>query len=105
LRSSQLQKCESQTHKSNIKCGGETKNKTSKLEKIPKAKMLKSIIQHLKLPVALVVRDPACQCRRHNRRGFSPWVRKIPWRRAWQPTPVFLPREAHGQRSLVGYSP
>ena len=32
-------------------------------------------------------------------------VRKIPWRRKWQPTPVFLPRESHGQRSLVGYSP
>jgi len=36
---------------------------------------------------------------------FNPWVRKIPWRRAWQPTPVFLPGESHGQRSLVGYSP
>ena len=35
---------------------------------------------------------------------FSPWVRKIPWRRAWQPTPVFLPGESHGQRSLAGYS-
>ena len=34
-----------------------------------------------------------------------PWVRKIPWRRAWQPTPVFLPGESHGQRGLVGYSP
>jgi len=34
----------------------------------------------------------------------DPWVRKIPWRREWQPTPVFLPREFHGQRSLVGYS-
>ena len=33
------------------------------------------------------------------------WVRKIPWRRKWQPTPVFLPGESHGQRSLVGYSP
>ena len=32
-------------------------------------------------------------------------IRKIPWRRAWQPTPVFLPVEFHGQRSLVGYSP
>ena len=32
-------------------------------------------------------------------------VRKIPWRRTWQPTPVFLPGESHGQRSLVGYSP
>ncbi|KAB0337726.1 hypothetical protein FD754_025020 [Muntiacus muntjak] len=34
---------------------------------------------------------------------FDPWVRKIPWRRKWQPTPVFMPRELHGQRSLVGY--
>ena len=42
------------------------------------------------------------QCRRH---GFDPWVRKIPWRRAWQPNPVLLPRESHGQRSLAGYSP
>ena len=37
--------------------------------------------------------------------GFDPWVRKIPWRRRWQPTPVFLPGKSHGQRSLVGYSP
>ena len=35
----------------------------------------------------------------------KPWVRKIPWRRTWQSTPVFLPGEFHGQRSLVGYSP
>ena len=37
--------------------------------------------------------------------GFDPWVGKIPWRRKWQPTPVILPRESHGQRSLEGYSP
>ena len=37
--------------------------------------------------------------------GFHPWVGKIPWRRAWQPTPVFLPGESEGQRSLVGSSP
>ena len=37
--------------------------------------------------------------------GFDPRIGKIPWRREWQPTPVFLPREFHGQRSLVGYSP
>ena len=36
---------------------------------------------------------------------FDPWVRKIPWRRAWQPTPVSLPGESRGQRSLEGYSP
>ena len=36
---------------------------------------------------------------------FDPWVGKIPWRRAWQPTSVFLPGESYGQRSLGGYSP
>ena len=36
---------------------------------------------------------------------FDPWDRKLPWRRKWQPTPVFLPAESHGQRSLIGYSP
>ena len=40
-----------------------------------------------------------------GRPGFDPWFGKIPWRRAWPPTPVFLPGESHGQRSLVGYSP
>ena len=37
--------------------------------------------------------------------GIDPWVRKIPWRRAWLPTAVFLPRESYGWRSLAGYSP
>ena len=37
--------------------------------------------------------------------GLIPWVGKIPWRRQWHPTPVLLPRESHGWRSLVGYSP
>ena len=49
--------------------------------------------------------DPACQYRDAKRRVFDPWVGKIPWRRKWQPTPVFFPGESHGQRSLVGYSP
>ena len=43
-------------------------------------------------------------CRRHRRLGFSSWVKKILWRRAWQPTPEFLPEKADGQRSLVGHS-
>ena len=57
--------------------------------------------------VMLGVKELACQCRRceRHRHRFSPWVRKILWRRAWQPTPEFLPGESHGQRSLVGYSP
>ena len=46
--------------------------------------------------------ESTCQCKRW---GFNPSVGKIPWRRAWQPTPVFLPGESHGQRSLPGYSP
>ena len=40
----------------------------------------------------------------HKRHGFDPWLRKIPWRRAQQPTSVFLSGESHGQRSLAGYS-
>ena len=46
-------------------------------------------------------KEPACQFRRHKRCGFDPWIGKIPWRRAWQPTPVFLPGEPHKQRSQV----
>ena len=56
----------------------------------------------LGLPRWLGGKESACQCRRH---GFDPWVGKIPWRRVWQPTPVFWPGESHGQRCLVGYSP
>ena len=50
-------------------------------------------------------KESTCQCRRCKRQGFSFWVRKIPWRRKWQPTPVFLPGKLHGQRILAGYSP
>ena len=50
-------------------------------------------------------KEPTCQCRRCKRRGFHPCVGKTPWRRAWQPTPVFLHGESHRQKSLVGYSP
>ena len=44
------------------------------------------------------------QFRKHRRHRFNPWVSKIPWKREWLPTPVFLPGESHGQKSLVGYS-
>ena len=50
--------------------------------------------------VAQMVKNLQC-----GRPGFSPWVGKIPLRRAWQSTPVNLPGDPHGQRSLVGYSP
>ena len=48
-------------------------------------------------------KERVCQCRRHKRCKFDPWIRKIPWRKAWQPTPVFLPRESHGWSTLAGY--
>ena len=50
----------------------------------------------------LQFKESVCQCRRL---GFHPWVRKILWRRKWQPTPEFLPGKSHGQRNLLGYSP
>ena len=47
-------------------------------------------------------KESACQYRRP---GLDHWVEKILWRKTWQPTPVFLPGESHGQRSLAGHSP
>ena len=50
-------------------------------------------------------KEPAFQFRRLKRWGFDPWVKKNPWKRAWQPTSVFLPGESNGQKSVVGYGP
>ena len=50
-------------------------------------------------------KETTCQCRRCNRLGFNPWVKNNPWRRAWPPTPVFLPEKSYGRRSLVDYDP
>ena len=55
--------------------------------------------------VALVVKNTGASASRRKKHVFHPWVRKIPWRRKWQSTPVFLPRESHGQRGLKGYRP
>ena len=49
-------------------------------------------------------KDSACQYRKLMRRRFDPQAGKIPWRKEWQPTPVILNGESHGQRSLEGYS-
>jgi len=56
----------------------------------------------LRLPWWLSGKESTCQSRRC---GFYPLVRKIPWRREWLPTPVFMPGKSHEQRRLVGYSP
>ena len=55
--------------------------------------------------VLLVVKNPLVNAGRCKRCRFDCWVRKIPWRRSQQPTPVFLPEKFHGQRSLAGYNP
>ena len=56
-------------------------------------------------PGGISGKEPTCQCRRCKKHEITLWVRKIPWKKAWQPTPVFLPGESHGQRNLEGYSP
>ena len=54
------------------------------------------------LPKWLSGKESACQCWGHR---FDPWVRRIPWKRKWKPSPGFLPGKPQGQWSLVGYSP
>ena len=64
--------------------------------------LLRVFLEAVRLPRWLSGEESTWQCRRH---GLDPWVGKIPWRRKWQPAPVFLPGKSHGQRSLGGYSP
>ena len=56
------------------------------------------------VPGGTVVKNPPAKQETQTRR-VDPWVGKIPWRRKWQPTPLFLPGKSHGQKSLEGYSP
>ena len=63
------------------------------------------ICKYQVIPGGASGKESACQCRRHRRHGFHPWVRKILWSRKWKLIPVFLPGKFHGQRSLLGYSP
>ena len=60
------------------------------------------LLNRVRLPRWLNDQQSTCQCRKYE---FDPWLRKISWRRTWQPTPVFLPGKSYGQGSLVGYSP
>ena len=68
-------------------------------------RIIREYHQQLRFSGGTSGKEPACPCRRHKRHKFNPWVRKIPWRRKWQPTTVFLPGKFHGQRRLVGCSP
>ena len=64
--------------------------------------ILKGTVRVTEISKWLSGKESVCQ---HRRYGFDPWVRKIPWRRKRQPTPVFLHGQSHGERSLKGYSP
>ena len=64
--------------------------------------MRSSLSFGIDFPCVANSKEPACQCRRC---GFHPWVRKIPHKRQWQSTPVFLPGKSHEQKILGGYSP
>ena len=63
-----------------------------------------SWVGHLKILVAQLVKNPLANAGDARDCRFDPWVRKIPWKREWLPTPVLLPGEYHGQRSLAGES-
>ena len=65
----------------------------------------KTVVSYRSFPGGASGQESTFQCRRHQRRGFDPWVGKTPWRRTWQSTPVLLLGESHGQRSLVNHSP
>ena len=75
----------------------ETFQKTWKKDKV--SDYIKGRLKH-RLPRWLSGKKFSCQCRRHKSLRFNRWVRKVPWRRKWQPTPVVLPRKIHGQWSL-----
>ena len=71
-------------------------------QELPEVGKSEEVSTYWERPRWLRAKEPACQ---YKRRRFEPWVRKIPRKRKWQPTPVFLSGKSHGQRSLVGYSP
>ena len=68
------------------------------------SRYIHNVVNSVGFPGGANGKEPTCPCRRFKRCGFDSRVGKIPWRRAWQPTPVFLPGESNGQRSLEGYS-
>ena len=72
---------------------------------VAKSRTRLSDFHFLGFPGGASGKEPACQCRRYERYWFNLWFGETPRRRAWQPTPVFLPGESHGQRSPVVHSP
>ena len=81
----------------NFKYASQPTSTTLKWDRIARAR-----VWYFCSPGGRTDKESTCQ---HRRPGFDSWIRRIPWSRKWQPTPVFLPGKLHGQRSLVGYSP
>ena len=79
--------------------------KTQKQSKCSRDKWIKKMYCIYRLPRRHSGKESTYLCRKCKRCRFSPWVRKIPWSRKWQPTPEFLPGKVHGQRSLAGCQP
>ena len=93
------------THKKACWCAGKELLKIVQISVEPRSYCLRQFTGCMMIrgfPWWLSGKESACQCRRC---GFDPCIRKIPWKRKRQPTPVFLPGKYHGQRSLAGYSP
>ena len=67
--------------------------------------VLKQLMNIFSIPGGTIGKESTCQCQRHKRCKFDPWVERLPWRKTWQPTAVFLSGKFQGQRSLAGYSP
>ena len=100
---SMLQKCSSKQNHISTNCAGEFPFFTSS-PALTVCRFLMMTILTWASQVVLVVKNlPAYAGNLRHR--FDPWVRKIPWRRKWQPTPILLPGESHGQRNLAGNSP
>ena len=95
----------SSTKTSILQCSGFFMVQLSKLYMTTRKIIALTICIFVGFPGGTSGKEPACQCRRRERHGFNPWVRKTHWSRKRQPTPVFLPGKSHEQRSLAGYSP
>ena len=67
--------------------------------------LLRSLKNCKAFPGGVSGKERACQCRKHKRRRLHRWSERCPWRRAWPPSPVFLPGESHAQRSTEGWNP
>ena len=83
-----------------LQCSGLENSMDCIVHRIPKSQTgLSNFPFHIirAFPGGTSSKEPVCQCRRWERFWFHPWARKIPWRRKWQPTPVFLPGESHGR--------